>query len=47
MLETGPVERITSAGNYASYAGCASRTRASNGKKKGEGNRQNGNADLA
>lgn len=47
MLETGPVERFTSAGNYASYARCVGSTRASNGKKKGEGNRKNGNAYLA
>ncbi|MDB5961650.1 MAG: family transposase [Massilia sp.] len=47
MLETGPIERFTSAGNYASYARCVGSTRASNGKKKGEGNRKNGNAYLA
>lgn len=47
MLETGPVERFTSAGNYASYARCVGSTRTSNGKKKGEGNRKNGNAYLA
>jgi transposase len=47
MLETGPVERFKSAGNYASYARCVGSTRSSNGKKKGEGNRKNGNAYLA
>lgn len=47
MLETGPIERFTSAGNYASYARCVSSRRTSNGKKKGEGNRKNGNAYLA
>jgi transposase len=47
MLETGPIERFTSAGNYASYARCVGSARFSNGKKKGEGNRKNGNAYLA
>jgi len=47
MLETGPIERFTSAGNYASYARCVASARNSNGKKKGEGNRKNGNAYLA
>lgn len=47
MLETGPIERFTSAGNYASYARCVASDRNSNGKKKGEGNRKNGNAYLA
>jgi transposase len=46
MLETGPIERFTSAGNYASYARCVGSKRVSNSKKKGEGNRQNGNAYL-
>jgi transposase len=47
MLETGPIERFTSAGNYASYARCVGSGRYSNNKKKGEGNRKNGNAYLA
>ena len=47
MLETGPIERFTSAGNYASYARCVGSGRFSNAKKKGEGNRKNGNAYLA
>lgn len=47
MLETGPVERFTGPGNYASYARCVGSGRYSNGKKKGEGNRKNGNAYLA
>jgi transposase len=47
MLETGPIERFASAGNYASYARCVGSARNSNGKKKGEGNRKNGNAYLA
>jgi transposase len=47
MLETGPIERFTSAGNFASYARCVGSKRVSNNKKKGEGNRKNGNAYLA
>jgi transposase len=47
MLETGPIDRFTSAGNYASYARCVGSGRFSNNKKKGEGNRKNGNAYLA
>ncbi|MES2322322.1 MAG: IS110 family transposase [Pseudomonadota bacterium] len=47
MLETGPIERFTSAGNYASYARCVGSGRFSNNKKKGEGNRKNGNSYLA
>ena len=47
MLETGPIDRFTSAGNYASYARCVGSGRFSNAKKKGEGNRKNGNAYLA
>jgi transposase len=47
MLESGPIERFTSAGNYASYARCVGSSRHSNNKKKGEGNRKNGNAYLA
>jgi transposase len=47
MLETGPIDRFTSAGNYASYARCVGSGRFSNNKKKGEGNRKNGNNYLA
>jgi transposase len=47
MLETGPIERFSSAGNYSSYARCVGSGRYSNSKKKGEGNRKNGNAYLA
>lgn len=47
MLETGPIERFASPGEYASYARCVGSARYSNGKKKGEGNRKNGNAYLA
>jgi transposase len=47
MLESGPIERFDSAGNYASYARCVCSRRVSNNKKKGEGNRKNGNSYLA
>lgn len=47
MLETGPIERFESVGNYASYARCVGSGRFSNCKKKGEGNRKNGNTYLA
>ena len=47
MLETGPIDRFHSPGNYASYARCVGSTRISNKKKKGEGNRKSGNAYLS
>ena len=47
MLETGSVERFASVGNFASYARCVDSVRMSNDKKKGEGNRRNGNEYLA
>jgi transposase len=47
MLETGTVERFAEVGNFASYARCVDSARYSNGKKKGEGNRKNGNRYLA
>lgn len=47
MLETGTVERFAAVGNYSSYARCVDSVRLSNGKKKGEGNRRNGNRYLA
>ena len=47
ILETGPIERFESAGNYSSYARCVSSTRVSNAKRKGQGNRKNGNGYLA
>lgn len=47
MYETGNVERFAKAGNFASYARCVESGRWSNGKKKGEGNRKNGNKYLA
>jgi transposase len=47
MLETGSIERFAAVGNYASYARCVDSVRTSNDKKKGEGNRRNGNKYLA
>jgi transposase len=47
VLETGPIERFASVGNYASYARCVNSIRISNDRKKGEGNRRNGNEYLA
>ena len=46
MYETGAVERFGRVGQFASYARCVSSERFSNGKKKGEGNRKNGNKYL-
>ena len=47
MYETGSIERFATVGQFASYARCVSTSRWSNGKKKGEGNRKNGNKYLA
>jgi transposase len=47
MLEAGSVERFAAVGNFSSYARCVDSVRLSNGKKKGEGNRRNGNKYLA
>lgn len=47
LLETGPIDRFASPGNFASYSRCVDSVRTSNGKKKGEGNTKNGNKYLA
>lgn len=47
LLETGSIERFSAVGNYASYGRCVNSVRLSNDKKKGEGNRRNGNKYLA
>lgn len=47
MLETGDIKRFADVGNYASYCRCVQSKKMSNGKKKGEGNRKNGNKYLA
>lgn len=46
-LETGPITRFVGVGHYASYARCVGSAHISNGKKKGEGNRKNGNQYLS
>jgi transposase len=47
MLETGPISRFAKVGNYVSYARKVSTKWTSNGKKKGKGNKKNGNRYLA
>lgn len=47
MLESGDMNRFAKVGNYASYCRCVKSERLSNGKKKGENNRKNGNKYLA
>ena len=47
LLETGDINRFESPGNYASYARCVGSKKLSNGKKKGAGNKKNGNKYLA
>jgi len=46
MYEAGSMERFAGVGQFASYARCVASSRWSNGKKKGEGNRRNGNKYL-
>jgi len=47
MLETGPIERFSRVGNYASYCRCVKSSRLSNSKQKGAGNSKNGNRYLS
>ncbi len=47
MLETGQIERFKNVGNYASYCRKVPTGRFSNDKKKGTGNRKNGNRYLS
>ena len=47
MLESGDMSRFAKVGNFSSYCRCVKSERLSNGKKKGEGNRKNGNKYLA
>jgi transposase len=46
QLETGPIARFASAGDYASYCRAVNSRCDSDGKKKGENNRKNGNKYL-
>jgi len=47
MLEVGDINRFEKVGNYSSYCRCVKSERLSNGKKKGENNKKNGNKYLA
>ena len=47
MLETGPIERFASAGNYVSYCRAVQAEKLSNERKKGENNRKCGNRYLS
>jgi transposase len=47
VLETGPISRFASAGDYCSYCRVVPSERQSNGKKKGENNRKCGNKYLS
>jgi transposase len=47
MFEVGDIHRFPQVGNYSSYCRCVKSERLSNGKKKGENNRKNGNRYLA
>ena len=46
LLESGPIERFASVGDYASYCRMVASTRWSNGKQKGHGNAKCGNRYL-
>ena len=47
MFEVGDIRRFKKAGNYGSYCRCVKSEKISNKKKKGRGNRKNGNAYLS
>jgi transposase len=47
MLEVGDIRRFAKVGDYSSYCRCVESKRLSNGKKKGENNKKNGNKYLA
>ncbi len=47
MLETGPVDRFAKVGNYASYCRKVPVCWTSDGRKKGDANKKNGNKYLA
>jgi transposase len=46
MLEVGNIGRFAKTGNYSSYSRCVENKKTSNGKKKGENNKKNGNRYL-
>lgn len=47
MLEAGDMSRFPTVGDFSSYCRCVNTVRLSNNKKKGSGNRKNGNKYLA
>lgn len=47
MLEVGDIHRFAKVGHYSSYCRCVKSQRLSDGKKKGENNKKNGNKYLA
>jgi transposase len=47
LLETGPITRFATVGQFASYCRCVASQRLSNGQVKGYGNTKNGNKYLA
>lgn len=47
VLEAGDVRRFARVGRFTSYCRCVQSVKISNGKKKGEANRKNGNPYLA
>lgn len=47
VLEAGDLRRFATVGDFASYCRCVQSKRISNGKKKGEANKKNGNPYLA
>jgi len=47
MLEVGDISRFPTVGDYSSYCRCVRSERLSNGKKKDENNRRNGNRYLS
>ncbi len=47
MYETGEIGRFSGVGNYVSYCRLVQSLRRSNKKKKGQGNRKNGNPYLS
>jgi transposase len=47
MLEVGDINRFPKVGNYSSYCRTVKSIKLTNNKKKGEGNRKNGNKYLS
>jgi transposase len=47
MVEVGEIGRFARVGDFASYSRCVKTERVSNGKRKGSGNRKNGNPYLS